>query len=87
MSIRSIKYVLKYVTKGCDQPVFALEKGEMWMKYNSFSRLDMLAAARQLGGYWTVRSTKDIPSSCAIGSTPRKWPKGLLYRSKSPRKG
>ena len=27
MSIRSIKYVLKYVTKGCDQAVFALDKG------------------------------------------------------------
>ena len=59
----------------------------MWMKYNGFSTLDMLAAARQLGGSWTVLSMKDIPSSGAIGSTPRKWPKGLLYRSKSPRKG
>ena len=27
MSVRSIKYVLKYVTKRCDQAVFALEKG------------------------------------------------------------
>ena len=28
MNIHSIKYVLKYVTKGCDQAVFALEKWE-----------------------------------------------------------
>jgi len=28
MSIHSIKYVLKYVTKSCNQAVFALEKGE-----------------------------------------------------------
>ena len=26
----------------------------MWIKYNGFSRLDMLAAVRQLGGSWTV---------------------------------
>ena len=55
MSIYSIKYVLKYVTKGCDQAVFALEKGE------NLDELQRFQQARYVGSSEAAWRILDCP--------------------------
>ena len=58
----------------------------MWMKYNGFSRLDMLAAVRQLGGSWTVLSMNDSLQLCNWQYT-WKMAKGCTLQKQQSKKG
>ena len=55
MRVHSIKYVLKYVTKGCDQAVFALEKGE------NVDEIQRFQEARYVGSSEAAWRTLDCP--------------------------
>ena len=54
MSINSIKYVLKYVHKGCDQATFALRSNQV----DEISEYQNARATKLPGGYWSSPSMR-----------------------------
>ncbi|GFX57340.1 ATP-dependent DNA helicase [Trichonephila clavipes] len=60
-SVKSIKYICKYVSKGSDLVVFGANDEVLTMKLYHIKMEDVLVLPKQSGAYYDFRFTKDSP--------------------------